>query len=220
MVRLIQDDFESCSNRLKTEFKFKDIKQVEELVNSILPKDDSALCFTETQKTLDVNLDLAIEDLFSRFVKIHLSDDEEDEVRNDKEVWNRVYKKHFDDYGISGHLSSHKVKTKNDELEFEKAWKNGAWNCFESVSFNLTRPDSIKNKVYKWAGKLDELSSTKESLHVYLLSIFPNDHPELTAFIKHKINEKSSGNLKVELVLENNIEKVVKKIKREIDKHQ
>lgn len=144
-------------------------------------------------------------------------DEDYKEVRNDKQVWNKIYKNHFDDNGISSHLAAHKVKTKNDELEFDKAWKNGVWNCFEPVSFNLTKPDTIKDKVYKWVGKLDELSSTKESLHIYLLSVLPLDHPELNAFIQHKIKRMSSDKLKVELVLENNIGKVVKKIKKEID---
>jgi hypothetical protein len=219
VVKMIQDDFDVYAGRLKSEIKFKEISQIDEIVNNILPKDDSALLLSETKKSLDINLDSAVEDLFSRFVKTNLGDEEDDEVRNDKEVWSRIYKKHFDEYGISSHLSSHKVKTKNDELEFEKAWKNGVWNCFESVSFNLTRTDTIKNKVYKWAGKLDELSSTKEVIHIYLLSLFPHDHPELNNFIKHKINEKSTESLKVELVSESNIEKVVKKIKKELDRH-
>lgn len=219
MVRVIQDNCEAYSERLRSELKFNDITQIDEIVNSILPKDDSALFFSETKKTLDLNLNLSVDDLFSRFVKIHLMDEEDDEVRNDKEVWNKIYKKHFDALGISSHLSTHKVKTKNDELEFEKSWKNGVWNCFESVSFNLSRADTIKNKVYKWAGKLDELSSAEELIHIYLLSLLPSDHPELNNFIKHKIDEKSTGNLKVELISENNIEKVVTEIKKEIDRH-
>lgn len=219
LVKTVQEQFENYSSQLVSELSFKSVSNIDELANKILPKDDSALIFSETKKTLDINLGSFIEDMFNRFVKIHLNDEEEDEVRNDKEVWNKIYKKYFDDNGITSHFSSHKVKTKNDELEFEKAWKNGSWNCFESVSFNLTRSDTIKNKVYKWAGKLDELSSTKESIHIYLLSVFPHEHPELDKFIKQKIKGKKFANLKVDLVSEDNIEKVVQKIKKEIDSH-
>jgi hypothetical protein len=219
IVQAIQSSVDSFSERLKSEFRFEDVNHIEEVLNKILPKDDSALYFTETKKALDINLESAVEDLFSRIVKVHVAEDEDDEVRNDKEVWNKIYKKHFDECGISSHLSSHDVKTKNDELHFEKAWKNGAWNCFESVSFNLTKTDTIKNKVYKWVGKLDELSTAGEPIHVYLLSLLPHGHPELDNFIKHKIIEKSTGNLTVELVSENDIEKVVQKIRKEIDHH-
>jgi hypothetical protein len=218
-VKTIQDDLDIFSTRLLSEFSFKEINSLDEITKSVLPKDDSALIFSEIKKTLDISVEATVDDLFSRFVSVHLMEDEDEEVRRDKEVWNKVYKKHFDEYGISGHLAAHKVKTKNDELEFEKAWKNGAWNCFETVSFNLTRPDAIKNKVYKWVGKLDELNSSSEAMHIYLLSVLPHEHPELDKFITKKIKEKATKNIKIDLVSENEIEIVAKRIKKEIDKH-
>ena len=168
---------------------------------------------------MDIDVSATINDLFTRFVNIHFSQEEDDEVRRDKEVWNKVYKKHFDEYGISSHLTHHNIKTQNDELEFDKAWKNGVWNCFETVSFNLTRPDPIKNKVYKWVGKLDELNSSVEAIHIYLLSVLPNEHSELRNFIKKMIEEKSTDKTKIDIVSEDQIEAVTKRIKHEIDTH-
>jgi Protein of unknown function (DUF3037) len=217
-VKTIQEHTERIASRLFSEFSFEKKESLSAITQTILPKDDSALIFSEVKMTLDVNVQSTVQDLFTRFIKTHLLE-EDDEVRRDKEVWNKVYKKHFDDYGISSHFHAHTVKTKNDELEFERAWKNGAWNCFETVSFNLSRPDSIKNKVYKWVGKLDELNSAKEPLHIYLLSVLPHDHPELTNFITKKIKSKSTDNARVQIVSEKEIEGFAKKIKREIDSH-
>ena len=219
LTKTIQDELDTYSVRLQSEFAFKRINFLDEITKSILPKDDSALIFSEIKRTLDISVESTVADLFSRFVSAHLIEDEDEEVRRDKEVWNKVYKKHFDDYGISGHLAAHKVKTQNDELEFDKAWKNGAWNCFETVSFNLTRPDAIKNKVYKWVGKLDELNSSKEEMHIYLLSVLSHEHPELDKFIATKIKEKATKNVKIDLVSEDGIEAVAKRIKKQIDKH-
>jgi hypothetical protein len=218
-VKTIQDELELFSARLHSEFSFRKINSVDEITKSILPKDDSALIFSEIKKTLDISVDATVGDLFSRFVNVHLMEDDDEEVRRDKEVWTKVYKKHFDEHGISGHLAAHRVKTSNDELEFDKTWKNGAWNCFETVSFNLTRPDAIKNKVYKWVGKLDELHSSSEKLHIYLLSVLPHEHPELDNFINKKIKEQATKNIKIDLVSENEIEIVARQIKKEIDKH-
>src|SRR5579859_2069881 len=196
-IKTIQEELEKFSARLKSEFIFTQVSSIEEVTRATLPKDDSSLVFSEIKKTLDVSVDATVSDLFPRLVSAHLMDEEDDEIRRDKEVWTKVYKKHFDDYGISSHLSSHRVKTKNDELEFDKAWKNGVWNCFESVSFNLTRTDSIKNKVYKWVGKLDELGSAHESMHIYLLSVLPTDNSELDRFITKKIKEKATDNVRI-----------------------
>jgi len=218
-IKTIQEELERFSTGLKSEFMFSPIESIEEVTRAVLPKDDSALVFSEIKKTLDVSIDATINDLFSRLVSTHLMEVDDDEVRRDKEVWTKIYKKHFDDYGISSHLSAHSFKTKNDELEFDKVWKNGTWNCFESVSFNLTRPDAIKNKVYKWAGKLDELRTARESMHIYLLSVLPNDNSELERFVVKKIKEKTADNVKIDLISEDEIDHIAKKIKKEIDKH-
>jgi hypothetical protein len=205
-IKTIQDNLEAFSVRLNSEFTFSEIDSIEEITRTVLPKDDSSLVFSEIKKTLEISVEATVSDLFSRFVSAHYMEDEDEEVRKDKEVWTKVYKKHFDEYGISDHLTAHTFKTRNDELEFDKAWKNGAWNCFESVSFNLTRPDSIKNKVYKWVGKLDELTTAQEPMHIYLLSVLPIEHTELDLFISNKIKEKATENVKIDLILEDEID--------------
>ena len=46
-----------------------------------------------------------------------------------------------------------------------------------------------------------------------------DEHPELDKFITKKIKEKATKNIKIDLVSENEIEIVAKRIKKEIDKH-
>lgn len=219
LIREIKDELENYPTKNHIINSISENDALEQITREILPVDDSALVFSEIKKCLDISIERAVSDLFLRFVGTHILEEDIEEVRNDKEVWNKVCKSHFDQYGISGHLAAHKVKTKNDELEFDKAWKNGIWNCFETVSFNLTRSDAIKNKVYKWVGKLEELDSSSESLHIYLLSVLPHEYPELTSFITKKIEEKGTENLKVDLVSEHEIPQFAKKIKAEIEQH-
>jgi hypothetical protein len=218
-ISLIHEYLEKASEQLRTELSFDTKDSLSGITQSILPNDDTSLIFTEVKYTLDINVQATVADFFNRFVKSH-EIEEDDEIRRDAEVWNRVYKKHFDENGISSYLQAHKVKTKDDVLEFDRAWKNGVWNCFETVSFNLNRSDAIKNKVYKWMGKLDELSSSKEPLCIYLLSVLPHDHPELTNFINKKFKSKSTDNTKVQIVNESNIDQLTKKIKKQIIEHE
>jgi hypothetical protein len=218
-VKVIHEQLASVSNQVKAELQFARVQKLETITESILPKDDSALVFSEVKKTLDIHVEATINDLFFRLVKVELDDDEDDEVRKDKEVWSKVYKRHFDEYGVSQYFHPHVIKTQNDEVVFDKTWKNGALNCFEAVSFNLSRPDIIKNKVYKWVGKLEELNSSDEPLNIYLLSILPNEHPELTSFINTKISSKSTSNTKVHIISEENVDDIAKNIKRQIEEH-
>ena len=107
-----------------------------------------------------------------------------------------------------------------DSWEFEKAWKNGLWNCFESVSFDLVKEDSIREKTFKWWGKVADLQTSKESINVYLLSKLHKGHPDLTKIIKKKLGKIKYGNVNVELITEIEAEKFAKRIKREIEQHE
>jgi hypothetical protein len=218
-VSHIQEYLERVGVQLISELSFETKTSLSEITQSVLPNDDTSLIFTEVKYTLDINVQATVTDFFNRFVKGH-EIEEDDEIRKDAEVWNKIYKKHFDENGISRYLKAYKVKTKDDTLEFDRAWKNGVWNCFETVSFNLNKSDSIKNKVYKWMGKLDELNSAKEPMCIYILSALPHDHPELNNFINKKFKSKSTEYTKIEIVNESNVDKVVKKIKKQIVEHE
>ena len=217
-IKTIMHHLDAISEQLGSEFSFDKIDSIDQVTSKVLAEDDSALIFSEIKRTLDISVESTINDLFSRFINSG-NLEEDDEVRRDKEVWAKVYKKHFDEYGISSHLKPHNIKTENDELEFDKAWKNGVWNCFETVSFNLTRTDAIKNKVYKWVGKLDELNTSEEAKHIYLLSVLPHEHPELKKFIEKMITDKSTPNTKIDIISEEQVGLVATTIKSEIDAH-
>ncbi|MEQ1587553.1 MAG: DUF3037 domain-containing protein [Cyclobacteriaceae bacterium] len=217
-LKFLQGEFFNLGNKLSLELPMDRLSDLNDLTKSILPKDDSSLIFSETKKGRDVSVEVACDDLYDRVILRNITEHDEVELRNDREVWNKVYKSYFEKHKISNRLHAHTVKTKNDSLEFERAWKNGKWNCFETVSFNLTRPDSVKNKVYKWAGKLEELGSSKEPISLYLLSVLP-DNEDLKKFINRKLNNKAFDHSSVKLITEDEAESLAKKFQKEIESH-
>lgn len=193
------------------------IGSVDALTRKVLPKDDSALIFTCTEKTLDVSIEAAISYLYKRLISIH-QNTEEKEIRQDKEVWTKVYKKYFENAGITNHLRQHIVRTKYDEFNFDHSWKNGHWNFFEPIALNHNKKEQVKNKVYKMAGKIDSLSKSDENLHLYLLSILPAEN-DLIEFVNEMLTSKSNSNLKVEIITQDNIAKMTSDLRKEIDNH-
>lgn len=218
-LKFLQKEFDILTNRYNSEFTFETKQSLDIITRGVLPKDDSSLFFTEVKQILELNSEVAIKSLYKRFVLNYVEEAERDYI-NDKEVWTKIYKSYFENYGISNHLKNHTVKTQLDTWVFDKAWKNGVWNCFETISFDLLKSDSIKDKVYKWSGKINELQTSKEPIHVFLLSKYPDEHPELESFINRKLGKiEFSNNVTVELVTENNVEKFAKKLKKQIDEH-
>lgn len=219
-LKFLQKEFDIICARLNNELSFELVNSIEEITKQVLPKDDSALFFTEGKKLLELSVDIAVEDLYEKFVLNYIHEDDREYV-TDKEVWNKVYKSYFDNLKITGHFNHHTVKTEMDSWEFEKAWKNGVWNCFETVSFDLVKEDSIREKTFKWWGKVADLQTSKDPIHLYLLSKLPKGYPGLTKIIKKKLGMVKYGkNITVELISENDAEKFAKRIKKEIDEHQ
>ena len=79
-IKTIQHDLKIFSARLVSEFPLNKAYTIDQITRSILAADDSALFFSETRKTLDDDISLIIEDLFSRFVKLTL-DEQGEEMR-------------------------------------------------------------------------------------------------------------------------------------------
>lgn len=217
-LKFLQAEFQALGNQQISELPLLKFENLDEVTRTILPKDDSALVFSEIKKGRDIDLSIACDDLFERVILRNINEHDEMELRNDKEVWNKVYRNYFEKYNISQRLHTHIVKTKNDELEFDHAWKNGKWNCFETVSFKLSRPDAIKNKVYKWVGKMEELSSSKEPINLYLLSVLP-DNDQLRKFVEKKLSKKKVDHSSIQLITENEAEALVKKFHKEMEVH-
>lgn len=191
---------------------------LEVLTNQVLAKDDSSLFFTEVKTVLDMDGHTLLHELFERLVTRHVLDEERSSIQ-DNEVWTKIYKPYFEKASFAPALKEAVVKTKHDELHFEKTCKNGKLHCFEPISFQLASDDNIRRKAYTWAGRLQELDTTKEPLHIYLLAAMPSD-PKLQNLLKDKFSNKKIGQTTVELIDEKHAEQVVSKVERLMEEHE
>jgi hypothetical protein len=194
-------------------------KNISEITNTILPKDDSALVCSEVFYGLDVNIDSALSDLYNRLVNKYQLDEGPDNL-DDKYVWKNVYKKYFDKYNITHNLRSFSIRTPHDTIQFDRAWKNGTWHCYQALSFDLKRIESIKNKVYKWSGILNELSNSKEDLYIHFLTVGPSRYKNIQEFINDTFIQRGPSSIKVSLIKENEADKFVSSIKKEMSMNE
>ncbi|QTE36103.1 DUF3037 domain-containing protein [Mucilaginibacter gossypii] len=199
----------SESIRLKEDPKLSDITK------SILLRDNNSLQLSEVKCCLDIRPEKALQDLFVRLIEKYNSDASK-EAHTDSYAWNKIYKTHFDKLGITARLKDHTVKTHNDQIKFDKAWKNGVWNCYQSLSFDLKREDAIKTKVYKWSGIIKELGSSNEKMNLFFLTTSPRDSDHLASFIKDTLSQSDTV-VKVTIVTENEAEQFARRVKTAIE---
>ncbi|QQT28619.1 DUF3037 domain-containing protein [Sphingobacterium multivorum] len=193
-------------------------KSVDELTRKAFVRDDSALLFSDIRHSLDISIDHLVDYLGERMLTVGKIEIDQD-IKSDKEVWTKMFKRYFDDRDISPLLSPRTVKTKYDEISFEHTWKNGHINFFESVNFDLQKEDTIKNKVRRWAGQIEELKTVGEELHLYILANMPDANDQMSEYISSFLSDKSSKDVRVDIVTLNEADSFVNDLKEEIVNH-
>jgi len=151
---------------------------------SILPKDDSALRWSDVAMGLSNDLAKTISDLFDRYTKRY---DKSRNVafRTEEDMW-KGFKRKLEDRSITQHFVPVTIAGKNDDLDFEVAYKNGIWHCIETISFDLTGEAAIREKAHKRAGELVGIADAATAFKVYFVLGKPSN-PELQeAFEKAK----------------------------------
>lgn len=213
-LRSISNQINSIAVKWSKELDFYKFETIKSVTKSVFPEDDSSILFSSVLTGIDISFDIAFEDLYERLVNQH--NVESEKYLTDKDVWQKHYKSYFDKYEYNKLLTSKTVKTSGDELTFDFAVKNGKWNYLEPVTFDLSNSSNVKDKVYKWMGKLEELDSSSEEFNLYLLSILPEDR-KLKKFIKDRISKVKSDNFNVSILEPRDANKLARRLKSEIE---
>jgi hypothetical protein len=186
------------------------------ITSHILPKDDSALQFTDVVHGIDIDPEITLHDLFERIVERYNADDYASR-HTDQYAWSKIYKNYFDKYGITKQLKKHKVvANNNDEIVFDKAWKNGVWNCYQTLSFDLKTDDAVKNKIYKWSGIIRALENAGESINLFFLTTSPK-HKELENLIEDTLTVSDQA-LRVDIIKEDKADDFAANVRKEMEK--
>jgi len=216
-VRQVQRELDRLRQRNGSELDYRALTSVDKLTALLVPANDAALRFSEVKFTMDVSLEAALDGLFTRLVATYLHEDDR-AIHSDKEVWSKVYKRYFEEQKLAHRFHEHTVRTSIDEIHFAHASKNGAWHCLEPVNFNMRQKARVKEKVYKWAGKIGELRSADEEVVVYFLSLMPKD-AQLCRFIEQKLGAKTGNKLTVKLVDQKHAKRTAEELAEVLEGH-
>lgn len=216
LLRNFESEIFSIAKQLSELFKpSADLKSI---TSDILPNDNSALQLSDVKLALDIDLDAALNDLYKDIVEKYIVLQHNSNTLSDDDVWKKRYKDYFDKYNVSERLTKHEVSTTNDIFSFEKAWKNEIWHCYQPISFELQNQESIKDKVYKWVGRIQEINKAKEKIHLTFLSSISENHKSLKKFIFNHL-DYDTEQLQIDVVLDVDAEKTAKHIKEMMVEH-
>lgn len=214
-LRGIKYELQKTAERLQNELDFARPAAVADITRAVLPPDDNALFFSETFRGWHFEHDLAFAELFDRILRRYL--DPSTERHDDAYAWKSIYKQHFDRLGITPRLEAAQVKTPLDTFDFDKTCRNGVLHCLQSLSFDLADDARVKDKIYRWAGKIDELAQANEPIKLYLLAATPQD-AQLLTLLEQKLNGQH-GQIEARVVHENQADGVAREIFAALEAH-
>lgn len=143
-------------------------KSARDLAIMVVPEDDGAIRWSKSQGGLTENPEVELEVIFERFINSKNKAPQTDR-RDDKLVYESVYKTVFEDEVIKPVIKPYRVESELAEYHFNNAWKNGSWNVFETLSFDYADRDRLEGKAYKWDSQVRHLAEAAEPPKIHLL---------------------------------------------------
>jgi hypothetical protein len=178
--------------------------KLEDLVQSILPSDDSAVQWSPVQSGLTRNPGEELERLFARLVT-HYEDRADKRHRTDQDVW-RVFSQSLREKRVLDKFTEKTLVAKDFEHTFEHAWKNGVWNLYEPLAFDYEDASGIQEKAGRWLGRGVALGDAAEAHKFWFLVGEPEGEKLKRATEKALNLLRKIGPGKVEIVSEQECE--------------
>ena len=216
LMRYIQARLEEQGERVAGELPLTTHSSVLEFAQAILPRDDSSLQWSPPGSGRTDDPSRTLEQLFDRMV-MRYEERQAAAGRSDEEVW-RSFRRNLEERRVLHNFQPKKITVQDDEIEFQYAWKNGVWHCFEPLSFDLAAAETIRDKAHRWLGQIASLQGAVDLFKVYLLVGAPQQELLQPAFVNAMSILRKIAGVK-EIVLERDAPALAARIANEVAAH-
>lgn len=138
----------------------------------VIRDDDSSFVWGDVGSGLTTNPADTLAKLYSRFVGRY--EEGGRAHRDDDAVW-RPVRDRLAARNLVNKLEPVTIQSAVDQIRFEHAWKNGAWHCYQPISFDLANADTIRDKARRWVGQLATLRDASVKFQTYFIVGGPAD---------------------------------------------
>lgn len=215
LIRFIQNRFDSLSNQFANELPLNGWpKDVLAAVACVLPHDDSALQWASPGSGITEDPSVALGRLYARLVEHYM--ESTDSIRTDKDAWQLFHTEFQRHSHVLHQLREKRIETPRYQYTFHHAWKNGVWNVYEPLTFDLKEERSILEKGSHWVGRLVSLNKSSEKFKVHFLVERPSVKSLHPAFdqVRELLIQDSPGN--PELIIEKDAASFSDRLAKEI----
>ena len=187
---------------------FTSLSDAQLFARRVLPDDDTSFVWGSLGSGLTADPSDVLGQLYERFVARY--DEQPRAHRDDEAVWKPV-RDRLITLDLADRLQPKTIVSQIDHVEFDHAWKNGAWHCYQPLSFDLANEETIRNKARRWAGQMLSVSDPTEPFKPYFFVGLPSDQVLRPAYrAALDILRKSPGPPKI--IEEGDVDSLVREI--------
>jgi hypothetical protein len=169
LVSCVQTSFDNCHQ----DFRIRRREQllptdVMAIAASVIPQDSSALQWSSPSGGYFDNLNSALDHAFVRYVSRY------DRVTTRSRGTSTVIKPFRESLrraGVWKYIEPETFKGRLEIHEFKYVWKNGAYNCYEPINFDVQNYRAMQAKAAEWLGRAVDIEETGQKeyrLHLML----------------------------------------------------
>jgi hypothetical protein len=223
--RLDGDAFKSSLQSIARSVKKLSAREAGDMLTSLedasafgrraLPTDDTSFVWGPLGSGITDDPEQTLEKLYARFVTQY--DGKVKVSRDDAAVW-RPIKDLLLARNIADRLQPKTIHSDVDRIDFEHAWKNGAWHCYQPLSFDLSSNENIRDKAARWAGHMLALKDADEPFKPHFVVGAPSNPQLLSAYHRAiTLLQRSPGS--PEVIEEGAAERLVDQLEDELRAH-
>jgi Protein of unknown function (DUF3037) len=178
LIARIETQFEKLSSKLadpqgNLAFSYTP-KSARDLALQVIPHDDAALQWSLSGGGMAESPSQELEMLFLEAVSRHY-DSVDEARRDDATIYKEFYSPAFESPAVKAYISEHEVIAPFATHLFPQAWKNGVWNVYQPVSFDLKLSETIRHKAHRWESQVRYLAQAVEKPNIFLLLAAPGE---------------------------------------------
>lgn len=215
-MRAVNRQLARAGDKIEQEGLFRTSLDALTVAQTVVPSDSSSLQWSPLVGGTTMDPEKTFESVFRRMVTKY--DAKSSPRRTDDEIWKPV-RQELERRHLPVPLEAKVITGGDDKIEFQHAWKNGAWHVYEPLSLDLAEADGIYKKAHRWLGQLASVApEASEPFKPYFIVGAPSD-PKLQNAFERALRILKKSPVDIQLFQENQVSQLVDQIEYDIRTH-
>lgn len=141
----------------------------------VIPFDDATYQWSPSFGGFAADVKAIAQEIFQEAIGVHQKKALGPVRRSEQVIYKEHYQATFESERVKPFILPHRVEAPRVAYEFQRAYQNGVWNCFEIVSLDYQNRETIEQRSLQWDARVRHLQDSKDKAKIHLLLGKPSE---------------------------------------------